>query len=130
MSYFKCQTNKLTHRLSKLDEVAIKIRDFFGANKGASEKKVIKAIRQRFKRLDGDGDGILDIDEFRQMVQMVGIFLTEPELMRLRKVFDPNGDGMIGREEFEGVILKMDDSVKRQCVRVCEAGESRWSQLE
>ena len=28
---------------------------------------------------------------------------------------------MIGKEEFEDVILRMDDTVKRQCVRVCEA---------
>jgi Ca2+-binding EF-hand superfamily protein len=108
----------------QLDEVALKIRDFFGATKGASKKKVLKAIRQRFKRLDSDGDGILDIEEFKLMVQMVGIFLTEPELMRLRRVFDPDGDGMIGKEEFESVVLGMDDTVKRQCIRVCDATQA------
>jgi len=82
----------------ELDEVAVKIKDFFGGEGGkGGEKKMIKTIKSRFKRLDDDGDGVLDIEEFRKMVQMVGIFLTEPELMRLRKVFDPNGDGMIGR---------------------------------
>jgi len=108
----------------QLDEVALKIRDFFGTTKGASQKKVLKAIRQRFKRLDSDGDGILDIDEFKMMVQMVGIFLTEPELMRLRRVFDPDGDGMIGKDEFESVVLGMDDTVKRQCIRVCDATQA------
>ena len=110
----------------ELDEVAVKIKDFFGGagGKKGSEKKMIKTIKMRFKRLDDDGDGVLDIEEFRKMVQMVGIFLTEPELMRLRKVFDPNGDGMIGRDEFESVVLSMSDTTKRQSIRVGDATQA------
>jgi len=55
----------------ELDNVALKIRELFGATAGtsATSSKVLKAIRTRFKRLDADGDGILDIEEFKNMVQ-------------------------------------------------------------
>jgi Ca2+-binding EF-hand superfamily protein len=105
----------------ELDGVAQKIRELFGAGMGGRTDKVVKAVRQRFKRLDADGDGILDIHEFSAMVQETQIFLTEAELMRLRKVFDRDGDGMIGLEEFESVVVAEQDAHKRQCVRVCEA---------
>jgi Ca2+-binding EF-hand superfamily protein len=108
----------------ELDEVAVKIKDFFGARAGVSKKKVIKAIRQRFKRLDEDGDGVLDILEFGKMVQQVGIFLTEAELMRLRKRFDPNGDGMVGIDEFETVVISSEEPYKKQAVRVADATQA------
>ena len=109
----------------ELDEVAVKIKEFFGVTKsGSANKKVSKAIKERFKRLDQDGDGVLDIEEFRQMVQMVGIFLTETELTRLRRVFDPNGDGMVGTQEFEDVVLGFEDPTKRQSIRVGDAAQA------
>jgi Ca2+-binding EF-hand superfamily protein len=104
----------------ELDTVCYKIKDLFGG-KDTSNKKVLKAIQQRFKRLDVDGDGILDIDEFKQMVSETQIYLTESELMRLRKTFDRDGDGMIGKDEFESVVTMNDDACKKQCVRVCDA---------
>jgi len=82
-------------------------------------------VLSRFARLDLDSDGVLDTTEFRSMVQTVGIFLTEPELARLRKVFDPAGDGTVGPQEFAQVVTaRGSEPRRRQAIRVGEASQA------
>lgn len=70
-------------------------------------------LMAKFTELDVDGDGSLDIDELRVLLQKGNPSITEDEVMKLYKAADINGDGRIQFEEFLQYIYKGDHGSNR-----------------
>jgi len=60
----------------------------------------IRSLHIIFKRMDFNGNKVLDIGEFEQALAAFGLFPKKVELQALMKYYDVNGDGNIGYEEF------------------------------
>ncbi len=70
-----------------------------------SIKKIAKSgssmnLKKVFKRLDLDGNGVLDRQEFRKALAAIGIKLSVQESSLVFDAYDPNGTGEIDYEEF------------------------------
>eukprot|EP00971_Amphidinium_carterae_P115802 2293732-Amphidinium_carterae.1 len=82
---------------------------------GAAGKEVIRAIHretgekrdarilQAFQRYDKSGDGLLDVDELRQVLRALGSF-TNHEVELVCTDLDTNRDGDVSLEEFKAWI--------------------------
>lgn len=82
-----------------------------------------KSIRDVFRALDRDKNGVLDEQEFRDALGAVGVDLTVKEFERIRDYVDADGNGYIDYAEFarlmgedvEGVLgaaAQLDDSMQ------------------
>ncbi|MDJ0653253.1 MAG: EF-hand domain-containing protein [Xanthomonadales bacterium] len=58
------------------------------------------SIRDYFNRIDGNGDGQIDQNEFRQLAQQLGLNRTEDVIDAVFGAIDADGDGLISRSEF------------------------------
>jgi hypothetical protein len=47
--------------------------------------------------MDMDGDSFINLREFRQCLEFMGIYLTGPEFRKLWRQFDVSGDGKVSR---------------------------------
>ena len=57
-------------------------------------------IREAFRVLDKDGDGLISAAELRQVMTDLGEILTDDEIEEMIKEADTNGDGQVNYEEF------------------------------
>jgi len=57
-------------------------------------------VREVFEGHDRDGNGEIDLDEFRAVVASLGMELTSDEAERLFDTIDEDESGLIGYEEF------------------------------
>mmetsp|Transcript_8160 Transcript_8160/g.10565 ORF Transcript_8160/g.10565 Transcript_8160/m.10565 type:complete len:816 (-) Transcript_8160:140-2587(-) len=81
--------------------------------------KVMRTV-DLFNKLDADGDGDIDIDEFMEGLAVNGeLDLTRYETRLLIDFFDENGDGTIEAQEFDIVIrrLRMDKKKAKQMIK-------------
>jgi Ca2+-binding EF-hand superfamily protein len=68
----------------------------------------MNALVARFKSADLDGNGVIDRDELRQLLERVGDgedevsmhWLTDEDIAGVMAQYDTNGDGVISFEEF------------------------------
>ena len=54
---------------------------------------------------DANGDGVLEPDEFRRLLELSGFSFTANEIEKLFNAVDTNADGVIEYEEFEAYIM-------------------------
>ena len=77
-----------------------------------------------FKKIDGDGNGELDADEFRLAMQMLGLDLPRSQAKMVLDEFDEDGNGTIDVEEF---INKMRELARsRRAEQKAEAAIPDW----
>ncbi len=57
-------------------------------------------LKQRFKLFDKDGNGLIDREELRDVMQQLGEKLSEEDIEEMIQDADKNGDGMIDYQEF------------------------------
>lgn len=61
--------------------------------------------RSEFKKLDFDGNGNLDAEEFNSALSSIGVTMSEVEVALLMSHLDGDGDGIISIDEFVHRIL-------------------------
>ena len=61
---------------------------------------------EAFKVFDTDGNGMIDSDELRQIMNNLGEKLTQEEVDEMVKEADTDGDGQINYEEFVRMMFK------------------------
>lgn len=60
----------------------------------------IRGISRIFKAMDDNGNGQLDVDDFRWGLYDYGISLTKDEAAQVLKYFDKDGNGTVDFNEF------------------------------
>jgi len=85
-------------------------------------------LAKLFAVADTNGDGVLQPDEFKRLLEMSGFNLSAQNIARLLDAADVNHDGVIEYEEFIPVALAMLDESKRaksasNCVSEAQAQE-------
>lgn len=58
-------------------------------------------VREAFEQTDHDGNGQIDLLEFRQLLQRLGSSLDPAKTEQLFDIIDGDEDGLIGFTEFE-----------------------------
>lgn len=58
-------------------------------------------VREAFEQTDEDGNGKIDLPEFRKLLESLGSKLDPAKAETLFDVIDGNEDGLIGYPEFE-----------------------------
>jgi Ca2+-binding EF-hand superfamily protein len=74
-------------------------------------EKVAKAavnIRKSFRKADKDFSGYIDYEEFRIMLEEMGIHMTEKDLITLMRKYDHDGQGEISYAEFCQAFIPKD----------------------
>jgi hypothetical protein len=77
-------TSKLLHNLYKLEKAAGNV----------------ELAMQLFSEYDDDGNGSLDVDEIFKLIQNIGITFDRPTLVKAIDLFDVDGAGTLGHDEF------------------------------
>jgi len=72
------------------------------------------ALDEVFDAVDGNGDGVLDISEFRKGYEL----LTDDAVLAAFETLDDNGDGVLTKQEFrKGYALLTSDSARAAAER-------------
>jgi len=87
-----------------------------GLDLGAVLEKIREGMRQQFplvrdvfRKFDGDKDGVLTQNEFRQVLEKYGFAnLAEEEVLVIMKYFDTRQDGQVSYNEFCDAVLDED----------------------
>ena len=88
------------HKTLSVDEVESLLRE-----------KVAKAavnIRKSFRKADKDFSGYIDYDEFRIMLEEMGIHMKDTDLVTLMRKYDHDGEGEISYAEFCHAFIPKD----------------------
>ncbi|WAR23280.1 CML16-like protein [Mya arenaria] len=75
----------------------------------------LKAV---FMKMDKDGNGLIDIEEFAAFLQSIGLQLSKQETNMIYKSVDKDGNGRISFDEFQLYFSKhvMDETCSAECV--------------
>jgi len=65
-------------------------------------------VRDVFRKLDTDHDGVLTYDEFKLALEKYGFQMSQPEILIIMKHFDTRQDGQVGYNEFCDALLDKD----------------------
>merc|ERR1712110_918404 len=65
----------------------------------------IKALRETFMNLDGNGDGKLTVNEMKEGIQKSGLKEIPPDLQQIMEEVDSDGSGVIDYTEFLAATL-------------------------
>ena len=64
----------------------------------------LEGYENAFKIFDADGSGLLDVEEFREVLRSLGVNPSPDEMVQLLKKADKDGDGEIDLAEFQKVM--------------------------
>ena len=97
-----------------LTEADQRLLKFFKSQLASRGSKGFIGIQRKFRIMDDDNSGSLDIQEFEKAMKESGLQCTKAELERLFKYFDADGSGTIDFEEFLFAMRgQMNDRRKR-----------------
>jgi len=65
-------------------------------------------VRDIFRRLDTDHDGVLTFSEFKKALQKFNMMLTDPEIEQVMRHFDHDKNGQVSYNDFCDVVLEED----------------------
>jgi Ca2+-binding EF-hand superfamily protein len=71
-----------------------------------SDRNGLAALRVQFDKMDTDGSGMLDAEEFWNGLIDFGMLVTPDDAAALMSAFDPSGDGKVSCEEFTAVASR------------------------
>merc|ERR1712039_448203 len=74
---------------------------------GQLNEDQIKALRETFMALDGNGDGLLTINEMKEGIAKAGLKEIPPDLQQIMEDVDSDGSGVIDYTEFLAATLDM-----------------------
>jgi len=75
--------------------------EFCSDMEGLSEKQILRKI---FDYVDSDANGVLDVNEVKQLGQLMGIEVSLPDAWATIEALDSNHDDTIDFEEFCAII--------------------------
>ena len=87
----------------KNEEAELEIRSnrsVFSNSLRSETSSVRDMFRHAFQAFDLDGDGRIDLNEFRMVLERLDIRLSPKQIRSFLKTLDRNGDGKIDCEEF------------------------------
>ena len=67
-----------------------------------------------FRRLDSSGDGFIDRDELKELIEMLGTTVTEDEVDKALHELDENNDGKVDLKEFTKWYIKSEMRLKSE----------------
>ncbi|XP_052776936.1 uncharacterized protein LOC128214485 [Mya arenaria] len=90
-------------------------------NKELSENIVhanMEKMKAVFMKMDKDGNGRIDIEEFAAFLQSIGLQMSKQEANMVYKSVDTDGNGYVSFEEFQLYFTKhvMDETSSAECV--------------
>ena len=99
---------KILSDFDKDDSGTIEVYEFLGAITSRKHRDTVlkaftnrSAIRKQFDKLDEDKDGEITRNEFKKCLEKCsGRKVTEEQMDRIMKEYDPNGDGKLNFDEF------------------------------
>jgi len=90
-------------------EVLEKFHDFVVGN--------LQRLKQVFTQLDGDGDGVLRIDEFEDGLRKLGLDMSLMEIKLLIADINQDGDNEVSFEELQGYMEKINKQKRKALKR-------------
>ncbi|RHY04639.1 hypothetical protein DYB25_004489 [Aphanomyces astaci] len=90
---------------------------------GVSETGLEMIVMEAFESEDRDGNGVLDMDEFRAAMKHTSLGLSDEEITSLQAVADTNGDGHVDIDEFSYFAVHHLVQLKRQNLLRLAEGE-------
>ena len=97
------QTNTTSNTEQEEDEEG----DFSKTNVALSFLQKM-TVEQIFAEFDTDGSGLIDLEEFKNMLPTLGIKLSEAKALKYFKVCDVDGSGQIDIDEFRTALFACD----------------------
>jgi len=99
------------------------------------EESQIKALRDTFMALDGNGDGLLTVNEMKEGLNKCGLKEIPPDLQQIMEDVDSDGSGVIDYTEFLAASLDkkvyMKEDVCWQAFRIFDQnGDGKISKEE
>ena len=99
---------KILSDFDKDDSGTIEVYEFLGAITSRKHRDTVlkaftnrSAIRKQFAKLDEDNDGEITRKEFQKCLEKCSkTKVTEEQMDRIMKEYDPNGDGKLNFDEF------------------------------
>jgi Ca2+-binding EF-hand superfamily protein len=73
-----------------------------------SLKQLFPLVRDVFRRIDTDHDGVITFDEMKNALEKFGFQLRDTDVVIIMKHFDTRGDGQISYNEFCDALLDED----------------------
>lgn len=67
-----------------------------------------------FRRLDSSGDGFIDRDELKELMEMLGTTVTDDEVDQALRELDDNNDGKVDLKEFTKWYIKSEMRLKSE----------------
>ena len=65
------------------------------------------SMREVFRLVDKDSDGLISAEEVKHVVKILGKNLSDIEIAKMMKEADNDGDGQINYDEFDKFIAKL-----------------------
>jgi len=72
----------------------------------------IACIKRMFSFFDEDQSGEIDIDEFDQLLRMVGKAKSRAQVETMFKKMDADSSGLVSEDEFIQAVLEMEEEAK------------------
>jgi hypothetical protein len=116
-------------RMAAINDLA-NVDTSFGVMRGMSPDTVEELLRDAFAACDLDGNGVLDEDEMRLVLDSVGVSelgLTEKQILGIVAAADADGDGGVDYEELSSLVhetvrqLAMEDAIRHRAFRNARA---------
>jgi Ca2+-binding EF-hand superfamily protein len=77
----------------------------------------IRGMARIFKAMDNNGNGLLDVDDFRWGLMDYGVSLSKEEAQQVMKHFDRDGNGQVDFNEFIRSIRGDINATRKRIVR-------------
>jgi hypothetical protein len=118
----RLQSNSEGNRKYDLQAVLEKIRE--------SLKQLFPLVRDVFRRIDADHDGVITFDEMKQCLEKWGFQLANEDIITIMKHFDTRGDGQISYNEFCDALLDEDytNDMMKQKPRLIEGFDADYAE--
>lgn len=135
-SMLRIQNHLGIQEAQKMDLVTVlkKLNGLYGIHKSlqsTSFAELMTVISRAFDDFDTNGDGMMDLQEFQKMSEVLQLDLTTEQVQTLHAFFDTDGDGVVVAQEWKDGCVSPGGlaSYVRETI-VEQADRKGWSHLE